>query len=44
MVERPTASYSREGADTLGRVSYVPDLDVGGGDREDEAGGGTVFD
>lgn len=29
----------RERADTLGRVSYVPDFDVSGGNGEDEARG-----
>ena len=34
----------RERADTLGRVTNVPHFDVGGRDREDQTGGGTVFD
>lgn len=34
----------RESADTLGRVTDVPHLDVGGGDGEDQTGGRTVFD
>ena len=36
--------YSRERADTLGRVPDVPHLDVGGGHGEDQAGRGAVFD
>ena len=32
------APHSRQGADALGRVSDVPDFDVGGGDGEHQAG------
>lgn len=35
---------SRERADALGRVADVPNLDVGGGDGEDQTGGRRVFD
>lgn len=36
--------HLRKCADTLGRVADVPHLDVGGGDREDQTGGRTIFD
>lgn len=29
----------RKGADTLGRIAYVPDFDVSGGNGEDETRG-----
>lgn len=41
-IRRAKMSYKdvlRERADTLGRVSYVPDFDVSSGHGEDEARG-----
>lgn len=37
-------AHSRECADALGRVPDVPNLDVGGGRAEDQAGVPTVLD
>lgn len=36
--------YLRKRADALGRVADVPNLDVGGGNGENQAGGRTILD